>query len=258
MAVTLSLHLVLFAIITLLRLSRIFKDTFVQPKHICHINYLIHWYHNNVKSFIPDFANRVCLLFCQGLSLSGLEKQEIQEQAVSLMMSKYPNCSNKYHMCCDTVGAITTSSDKGSLINLIIITITIEIHCCKNLVKLKRVSNENKEKQAIIVKKATARTDQPSVHVVRSAVLAVVFLKKIYTFLTSNWLWSFFMQCWERLILHGFLLWSWTLTLCYYCYYCYYYYYYYNYVNYSGMVWWCCLYTVKRHELRIWALYTGK
>ena len=74
--------------------------------------------------YIPDFANRVCLLFCQGLSLSGLEKQEIQEQAVSLMMSKYPNCSNKYHMCCDTVGAITTSSDKGSLINSIIITIT--------------------------------------------------------------------------------------------------------------------------------------
>lgn len=124
MAVTLSLHLVLFTITTLLRLSRIFKDTFVQPKHICHINYLIHRYHNNVKSFIPDFANRVCLLFCQGLSLSGLEKQEIQEQAVSLMMSKYPNCSNKYHMCCDTVGAITTSSDKGSLINSIIITMT--------------------------------------------------------------------------------------------------------------------------------------
>ena len=40
------------------------------------------------------------------------------------MMSKYPNCSNKYHMCCDTVGAIATSSDKGSLINSIIITIT--------------------------------------------------------------------------------------------------------------------------------------
>ena len=27
-------------------------------------------------------------------------------------------------MCCDTVGAITTSSDKGSLINSIIITMT--------------------------------------------------------------------------------------------------------------------------------------
>ena len=27
-------------------------------------------------------------------------------------------------MCCDTVGAIATSSDKGSLINSIIITIT--------------------------------------------------------------------------------------------------------------------------------------
>ena len=40
------------------------------------------------------------------------------------MMSKYPNCSNKYHMCCDTVGAIAKSSDKGSLINSIIITIT--------------------------------------------------------------------------------------------------------------------------------------
>ena len=88
--------------------------------------------------------------------------------------------------------------------------------------------------------------------------LQLSFWKKIYTFLTSDWLRSFFMQCWERLILHGFLLWSWTLTLCYYCYYYYYYYYYYNYVNYSGMVWWCCLYTVKRHELRIWALYTGK
>jgi len=51
-----------------------------------------------------------------GLSLSGLEKEEIQKQAVSLMMSKYPNCSNKYHMCCDTVGAIATSSDKGGIV----------------------------------------------------------------------------------------------------------------------------------------------
>ena len=47
------------------------------------------------------------------MSLSGLEKEEIQKQAVSVMMSKYPNCSNQYHMCCDTVGAIATSSDKG-------------------------------------------------------------------------------------------------------------------------------------------------
>ena len=29
------------------------------------------------------------------------------------MTSKYPNCSNKYHMCCDTAGALATSSDKG-------------------------------------------------------------------------------------------------------------------------------------------------
>ena len=29
------------------------------------------------------------------------------------MTSKYPNCSNMYHMCCDTVGAIATGSDKG-------------------------------------------------------------------------------------------------------------------------------------------------
>ena len=67
--------------------------------------------------------------FFQGLSLSGLEKQEIQEQAVSLMMSKYPNCSNKYHMCCDTVGAIATSSDKGSLNNSMIITIIRDTDC---------------------------------------------------------------------------------------------------------------------------------
>ena len=69
-------------------------------------------------------------------------------------------------MCCDTVGAIATSSDKGSLINSIIITslsLLLEIHYCKNLAKLKRVSNENKRKQAIIVNKTTARTDQPSV-----------------------------------------------------------------------------------------------
>ncbi|XP_068709146.1 N-acetyl-D-glucosamine kinase-like [Montipora foliosa] len=51
-----------------------------------------------------------------GLSLSGLEKEEIQQQAVSIMKSKYPNCSNKYHMCCDTVGAIATSSDKGGVV----------------------------------------------------------------------------------------------------------------------------------------------
>ena len=54
--------------------------------------------------------------------------------------------------------------------------------------------------------------------------LQLSFWQKIYTFLTSDWLPSFFMQCWERLILHGFLLWSCTLTLHYYCYYNYYYY----------------------------------
>ena len=55
----------------------------------------------------------------QGLSLSGMEKDEIQKKAISTMFSKYPGCSEKYHMCCDTVGAIATASDKGTLFFLI-------------------------------------------------------------------------------------------------------------------------------------------
>ncbi|KAK2572390.1 N-acetyl-D-glucosamine kinase [Acropora cervicornis] len=51
-----------------------------------------------------------------GLSLSGLERQETQQKAVSIMMSQYPNCSNKYHMCCDTVGALATSSNEGGIV----------------------------------------------------------------------------------------------------------------------------------------------
>ena len=51
----------------------------------------------------------------QGLSLSGMEKDEMQKKAISTMFSKYPGCSEKYHMCCDTVGAIATASDKGTL-----------------------------------------------------------------------------------------------------------------------------------------------
>nr|XP_058961592.1 N-acetyl-D-glucosamine kinase-like [Pocillopora verrucosa] len=51
-----------------------------------------------------------------GLSLSGMEKDEIQKKAISTMFSKYPGCSEKYHMCCDTVGAIATASDKGGIV----------------------------------------------------------------------------------------------------------------------------------------------
>ncbi|XP_020624472.1 N-acetyl-D-glucosamine kinase-like [Orbicella faveolata] len=51
-----------------------------------------------------------------GLSLSGLEKEEIQQKAISMMTSKYPSCSNMYHMCCDTVGAIATGSDQGGIV----------------------------------------------------------------------------------------------------------------------------------------------
>lgn len=45
-----------------------------------------------------------------------MEKEEIKKTAISTMFSKYPSCSEKYHMCCDTVGAIATASDKGSLV----------------------------------------------------------------------------------------------------------------------------------------------
>lgn len=51
-----------------------------------------------------------------GLSLSGMEKEEIKKTAISTMFSKYPSCSEKYHMCCDTVGAIATASDKGGIV----------------------------------------------------------------------------------------------------------------------------------------------
>ena len=49
----------------------------------------------------------------QGLSLSGLDNEKTQKEAVTIMKSKFPDCSINYHMCVDTIGAITTASDKG-------------------------------------------------------------------------------------------------------------------------------------------------
>ena len=57
----------------------------------------------------------------QGLSLSGMDTVSIQNEAIATMKSKYPNCSLDYHMCVDTVGAISTASDRGGHSRVLII-----------------------------------------------------------------------------------------------------------------------------------------
>lgn len=58
-----------------------------------------------------------CTIFFpgQGLSMSGADQKEAQDQLISGMKSKYPQCSQNVYIASDTAGAIATATEKGTV-----------------------------------------------------------------------------------------------------------------------------------------------
>lgn len=51
-----------------------------------------------------------------GLSMSGADQKEAQDQLISGMKSKYPQCSQNVYIASDTAGAIATATEKGGIV----------------------------------------------------------------------------------------------------------------------------------------------
>ncbi|KXJ23508.1 N-acetyl-D-glucosamine kinase [Exaiptasia diaphana] len=51
-----------------------------------------------------------------GLSLSGLDQKQQEDEAIQTMKTKYPNCSINFDTCVDTVGAIYTAFESGGVV----------------------------------------------------------------------------------------------------------------------------------------------
>ena len=51
----------------------------------------------------------------QGLSMSGADQKEAQDQLISGMKSKYPQCSENVFIASDTAGAVATATEKGTV-----------------------------------------------------------------------------------------------------------------------------------------------
>lgn len=52
--------------------------------------------------------------FGQGLSMSGADQKEAQDQLIDGIKSKYPQCSQNVYIASDTAGAIATATEKGT------------------------------------------------------------------------------------------------------------------------------------------------
>lgn len=46
--------------------------------------------------------------------MSGADQKEAQDQLISGMKSKYPQCSQNVYIASDTAGAIATATEKGT------------------------------------------------------------------------------------------------------------------------------------------------
>ncbi|XP_062572218.1 N-acetyl-D-glucosamine kinase-like [Saccostrea cucullata] len=51
-----------------------------------------------------------------GLSMSGADQKEAQDQLISGMKSRYPQCSQNVFIASDTAGAIATATEKGGIV----------------------------------------------------------------------------------------------------------------------------------------------
>ena len=51
-----------------------------------------------------------------GLSLSGADKIEEQQQIVEQVMKRFPNCTEACFACNDTVGSLETATDTGGIV----------------------------------------------------------------------------------------------------------------------------------------------
>lgn len=50
--------------------------------------------------------------------MSGADQKEAQDQLISGMKSKYPQCSQNVYIASDTAGAIATATEKGTRYSL--------------------------------------------------------------------------------------------------------------------------------------------
>lgn len=51
-----------------------------------------------------------------GLSLSGCEREETNQELISIMVNNHPKLSHHYEVCSDTVGTLQTATDKGGIV----------------------------------------------------------------------------------------------------------------------------------------------
>lgn len=67
--------------------------------------------------FLSEISFFACTIFFpgQGLSMSGADQKEAQDQLISGMKSKYPQCSQNVYIASDTAGAIATATEKGTV-----------------------------------------------------------------------------------------------------------------------------------------------
>ena len=68
--------------------------------------------HEERKATLHEFTTDLQ----QGLSMSGADQKEAQDQLISGMKSKYPQCSENVFIASDTAGAVATATEKGTVL----------------------------------------------------------------------------------------------------------------------------------------------
>jgi len=76
---------------------------------------------NRIQSMIKEAIEKVGLpinlkLKSLGLSLSGCEDDETNEKLKNGLMLRFPDLSEHYYICSDTIGSIATASENGGLV----------------------------------------------------------------------------------------------------------------------------------------------
>ncbi|XP_022289763.2 N-acetyl-D-glucosamine kinase-like isoform X1 [Crassostrea virginica] len=74
-----------------------------------------------VNNMVMEAKNKAGLdpgtkLLSLGLSMSGADQKEAQDQLISGMKSKYPQCSENVFIASDTAGAVATATEKGGIV----------------------------------------------------------------------------------------------------------------------------------------------
>lgn len=76
--------------------------------------------------------------FLQGLSMSGADSKEARQDIENSLKVRSEVVSQSYFVCCDTVGAVSTASEKGNY------QFFIHGHACRMLVMLRHAFTRTK------------------------------------------------------------------------------------------------------------------